>query len=103
MLRLPVLCVPLCGRSDFFLCFWSGSIWWESKNPGIHATVDAARIVLDDSKRVARYRHAFDTLREEVAGGGLFQDYHICLTRKELNWAPTANEAFFLAEMRMQP
>jgi peptide/nickel transport system substrate-binding protein len=59
--------------------------------------------VLDETKRLAQYRRAFEILREDVPGIGLFQDYQIYLARKELKWTPTANEAFFVSEMKWVP
>ena len=66
------------------------------------AEVDAARVTLDESKRLAHYRKAFEILREEVPGVGLFQTVAIYLARKELKWTPTANEAFFIMDMKWQ-
>ncbi len=49
------------------------------------------------------YRRAFEVLREDVPGLGLYQDYAIYGARREIRWQPTANEAFFLFDMRWQP
>ncbi len=94
-----------CQDADgvIFPLFRSGSIWSKFSNPEFDAAVDAARVVLDEGKRLAQYRRAFEILRDEVPGIGLFQDYQIYLARKELNWTPTANEAFFVSEMKWQP
>ena len=94
-----------CQDADgvIFPLFRSGSIWSKFNNPAFDAAVDAARVVLDETKRLGFYRQAFEILREEVPGIGLFQDYQIYLARKELKWTPTANEAFFVAEMKWQP
>jgi peptide/nickel transport system substrate-binding protein len=86
-----------------FPLFRSGSIWSKMNNPTFDAEVDAARTILDPGKRLEHYRRAFEILREEVPGIGLFQDYAIYLARKELKWTPTANEAFFVMDMRWQP
>jgi peptide/nickel transport system substrate-binding protein len=72
-------------------------------NPEFDAEVDAARTILDPAQRLEHYRHAFQILHEEVPGIGLFQDYAIYLARKELRWTPTANEAFFVMDMKWQP
>jgi peptide/nickel transport system substrate-binding protein len=94
-----------CQDADgvIFPLFRSGSIWSKMNNPAFDAAVDAARVVLDEGTRLAHYRRAFEILREEVPGIGLFQDYQIYLARKELRWTPTANEAFFVAEMKWVP
>ena len=76
---------------------------YRSVNPAFDAEVDAARAILDEGQRITHYRRAFQILREEVPGVGLFQDYAIYLARKELKWTPTANEAFFVSDMKWQP
>ena len=86
-----------------FPLFRSGSIWSKMNNPAFDAEVDAARTMLDETKRLEHYHRAFEILREEVPGIGLFQDYAIYVARKELKWPPTANEAFFVMDMRWQP
>ena len=94
-----------CQDADgvIFPLFRSGSIWSKFANPEFDAAVDAARTILDEGKRLAHYRRAFEILREEVPGIGLFQDNAIYLARKELKWTPTANEAFFVMDMKWQP
>ncbi|HEY7578433.1 MAG TPA: ABC transporter substrate-binding protein [Acetobacteraceae bacterium] len=94
-----------CQDADgvIFPLFRSGSIWSKMNNPAFDAEVDAARTTLDEAKRLEHYRRAFQILREEVPAIGLFQDYAIYLARKELKWTPTANEAFFIMDMRWQP
>ena len=94
-----------CQDADgvIFPLFRSGSIWSNFNNPEFDAAVDAARVVLDEGKRLAQYRRAFEVLGEEVPGIGLFQDYQIYLARKELKCTPTANEAYFVAEMKWPP
>jgi peptide/nickel transport system substrate-binding protein len=94
-----------CQDADgvIFPLFRSGSIWSKFNNPAFDAEVDAARVILDENQRLAHYRRAFEILRDEVPAIGLFQDYAIYLARKELKWTPTANEAFFIMEMKWQP
>jgi peptide/nickel transport system substrate-binding protein len=38
-----------------------------------------------------------------VPGIGLFQDYALYLARRELQWTPTPNEAFFIMDMKWTP
>ena len=94
-----------CQDADgvIFPLFRSGSIWSKFSNADFDATVDKARSVLDPVARTALYRHAFEILREEVPGIGLFQDVAIYAARRELKWTPTANEAFFVMDMKWVP
>ncbi|MCW3474572.1 ABC transporter substrate-binding protein [Limobrevibacterium gyesilva] len=94
-----------CQDADgvIFPLFRSGSIWSKFANPAFDAEVDAARTILDPGKRLEHYRRAFEILRDEVPGIGLFQDVAIYAARRELKWAPTANEAFFVMDMKWQP
>ena len=61
------------------------------------------RATLDEGQRMTHYRRAFEILRDEVPGIGLFQDSQIYLAKKELKWTPTANEAFFVMDMKWAP
>ncbi|HEY0436068.1 MAG TPA: ABC transporter substrate-binding protein, partial [Phenylobacterium sp.] len=94
-----------CQDADgvIFPLFRSGSIWSKFANPEFDREVDAARSILDEGKRLAHYRRAFEILREEVPGIGLFQDAAIYAMKRELKWTPTANEAFFVFDMKWQP
>jgi peptide/nickel transport system substrate-binding protein len=94
-----------CQDADgvIFPLFRSGGIWSKFSNPAYDVEVDAARKVLDEGKRLAHYRKAFEILREEVPGIGLYQDFAIYGARKELQWTPTANEAFFVFDMSWKP
>lgn len=94
-----------CQDADgvIFPLFRSGSIWSKFSDPAFDAEVDAARTILDPAQRLAHYRKAFQILHDEVPGIGLFQDYAIYFARKELQWTPTANEAFFVMDMKWQP
>ena len=93
-----------CQDADgvIFPLFRSGSIWSKFANPEFDSEVDAARSVLDEGKRLAHYHRAFEILKEEVPGIGLFQDYALYAAKKELKWKPTANEAFFVYDMKWQ-
>lgn len=94
-----------CQDADgvIFPLFRSGSLWAKYANPHFDAAVDAARSTLDETERLAHYRRAFEVLREDVPAVGLYQDFAIYAARRELQWQPTANEAFFVFDMRWQP
>ena len=94
-----------CQDADgvIFPLFRTGSAWSKYSNPAFDAAVDAARTTLDEKARLADYRKALDILHDEVPGVGLFQDVAIYGARRELKWTPTANEAFFVMDMRWQP
>jgi peptide/nickel transport system substrate-binding protein len=91
-----------CQDADgvIFPLFRSGGLWSKYSNPAFDAAVDAARGVIDEGKRLEHYRKAFEILREDVPGIGLYQDYAIYGARKELQWTPTPNEAFFISDMK---
>ncbi len=94
-----------CQDADgvIFPLFRSGGMWSKYANPEYDAEVDAARTVLDEGKRLAHYRRAFEILRQDVPGVGLYQDAAIYGARRELRWKPTPNEAFFIMDMAWQP
>jgi peptide/nickel transport system substrate-binding protein len=94
-----------CQDADgvIFPLFRSGSIWAKYANADYDKEVDAARTTLDEAKRLVHYRRAFEILRDELPGLGLYQDYAIYGARREIRWQPTANEAFFLFDMKWQP
>lgn len=94
-----------CQDADgvIFPLFRSGGIWAKYANPAFDIEVDAARTVLDEGKRLAHYRRAFEILRQDVPGIGLYQDAAIYGARRELRWKPTPNEAFFIMDMTWQP
>jgi peptide/nickel transport system substrate-binding protein len=94
-----------CQDADgvIFPLFRSGSIWAKYANPAFDREVDAARSILDPKQRLVHYRKAFEILRDEVPGIGLYQDFAIYAARKEITWTPTANEAFFLFDMAWKP
>jgi peptide/nickel transport system substrate-binding protein len=94
-----------CQDADgvIFPLFRSGSIWSKFANPAFDTEVDAARATLDEARRLTHYRRAFEILREEVPGIGLFQDAALYLMKRELKWQPTANEAMFVFDMKWQP
>ena len=84
--------------------FHSGSIWSKFANPEFDAAVDAARTTLDEGKRLADYHRAFEILRDEVPGVGLFQDYALYLARAgSCNGRRRRMQAFFVMDMKWQP
>ena len=82
--------------------FRTGSTWAKYSNPKFDAAVDAARATIDENERLKHYREAFTILHEDVPGLGLFQFSAIYAARKEVQWQPSANEAFFVYEMKWQ-
>jgi peptide/nickel transport system substrate-binding protein len=91
-----------CQDADgvIFPLFRSGGIWSKYSNPTFDKEVDTARAVLDTAARLAHYKTAFEILREDVPGLGLYQDFAIYGARKQLKWTPTPNEAMFVMDMK---
>lgn len=94
-----------CQDADgvIFPLFHSGSAWAKYANPDYDREVVAARQTLDEATRLKHYRRAFEILRDDVPGIGIYQDFAIYAARKELAWQPSANEAFFVFDMKWQP
>ena len=94
-----------CQDADgvIFPLFRSGGIWAKYSSPAFDAEVEAARRILDEKQRLGHYKKAFEILREDVPGLGLYQDVAIYGARKELKWTPTPNEAFFVMDMKWSP
>jgi peptide/nickel transport system substrate-binding protein len=90
-----------CQDADgiIFPLFRSGSTWSKYANPAYDAAVDAARGMLDETKRLAEYRKAYQILRQDVPGLGLYQAFASYGARKELKWRPTPNESLFVMDM----
>jgi peptide/nickel transport system substrate-binding protein len=82
--------------------FKSDSIWAKYNNPEFDKVVVAARETLDSQARLKDYHRAFEIIKNDLPGIGLYQDVAIYAARKELQWTPTANEAFFVYEMKWQ-
>jgi peptide/nickel transport system substrate-binding protein len=93
-----------CQDADgiIFPLFRTGSSWSKYSNPAYDAAVDAARSTLDESRRMAAYRTAYEILREDVPGLGLYQAYASYAARKDLKWQPTPNESLFVMDMNRQ-
>jgi peptide/nickel transport system substrate-binding protein len=93
-----------CQDADgvIFPLFHSQSLWAKYANPAFDDAVTRARQTLKDDERLKHYREAFAILEQDVPGIGLYQDFAIYAARRELSWKPTANEAFFVMEMKWQ-
>lgn len=92
-----------CGCQDadgvLFPLFHSSSQWSKYKNPVVDTELEAARNTLDDSARLAHYRKTLEILHDDVAAVPLYQDVMMFAARKEVQWKPTPNEAFFIMDM----
>jgi peptide/nickel transport system substrate-binding protein len=90
-----------CQDADgiIFPLFRTGSTWAKYSNPAFDAAVDAARSTLDAAKRNAEYKKAYEILRQDVPGLGLYQSFATYAARKELQWQPTPNESLFIMDM----
>ena len=90
-----------CQDADgiIFPLFRTGSTWAKYSNPKYDEAVDAARSTLDEAKRNAEYKKAYEILREDVPGLGLYQSFATYAARKELQWQPTPNESLFIMDM----
>ena len=63
--------------------------------------MDAARTTLDETKRLADYHSALEILRQDVPGSACFRIRDL-RRREAASWTPTANEAFFVMDMKWQ-
>ena len=82
--------------------FQSQSIWAKYKNPSYDEAVEKARTTLDQAARLSWYRKALEIIKDDVPGIGLYQDVAIYGARKGLRWRPTADESFFVFDMRWE-
>jgi peptide/nickel transport system substrate-binding protein len=85
-----------------FPLFRTGSIWAKYSNPKFDEAVDKARVILDKDERLKLYEQAYQTLKDDVPGLGLYQAYAVYGANKKLKWQPTANEAMFVMDMSWQ-
>ncbi|SEF44403.1 ABC transporter substrate-binding protein [Bosea lathyri] len=90
-----------CQDADgiIFPLFRTGSTWSKYSNPAFDTAADAARSTLDEAKRMAAYKSAYEVLRQDVPGLGLYQAFASYGARKELQWQPTSNESLFVMDM----
>lgn len=94
-----------CQDADgiIYPLFHTGSIWAKYSNPDFDKPVTDARSTLDENQRLEDYRKAYEILREDVPGIGLYQTHAIYGASKHLQWKPSANEAMFVIDMSWQP
>lgn len=90
-----------CQDADgiIYPLFRTDSIWAKYSNASYDALVDAARSTLDEGERLDLYTQAYEILREDVPGIGLYQAYALYGASSSLQWTPTANEAMFIMDM----
>ena len=93
-----------CGCQDadgtLYPLFHSSSQWAKYRNPDVDRALEAARNTLDEKSRAADYHTALVALHDDVAVVPLFQDVVMFAARKPVQFQPTANEAFFLFDMK---
>ncbi|MBP1849243.1 ABC transporter substrate-binding protein [Rhizobium halophytocola] len=90
-----------CQDADgiIYPLYRSGSIWAKYSNPKYDELVDKARSTLDVNERKDLYAKAYEILRQDVPGLGLYQVYALYGASKSLDWKPSANEAMFVMDM----
>jgi len=93
-----------CQDADgiIFPLFRTGSSWAKYSNPQFDGLVDDARSTLDNDKRLEDYRKAYEILKQDVPGIGLYQGDAVYGASKKLKWQPSPNEAMFVMDMSWQ-
>jgi peptide/nickel transport system substrate-binding protein len=96
-----------CGCQDadgtLFPLFHSSSQWAKYRNPEVDHALETARNTLDEKQRLDAYKAALETLHKDVPVVPLFQDVVMFASRPEVQFQPTANEAFFLMDIQWKP
>lgn len=92
-------CSCLDADGTIYPLFRSGSIWSSYESPTFDALVDRAREQAAGPKRNQTYASAFDVLRKDVPGVGLFQDHAIYGAAERVRWRPDVQEQFFLTDV----
>lgn len=94
-----------CQDADgiIFPLFRTGSIWAKYSNPDYDTLVDSARSTLDKDQRMSDYAKAYEILKQDVPGIGLYQVNAIYGASTHLDWQPSANEALFVMDMSWKP
>lgn len=90
-----------CQDADgiIYPLFRTGSTWAKYSNPEFDKAVDAARSTLDENARLIDYKKAYEILRDDVPGIGLYQDFAVYGASSKLKWQPTPNESMFVMDM----
>lgn len=93
-----------CQDADgiIYPLFRTGSTWAKYSNPEFDKAVDAARSTLDETARLIDYKKAYEILRDDVPGIGLYQDFAVYGASSKLKWQPTPNESMFVMDMGWQ-
>ncbi|WP_454854818.1 ABC transporter substrate-binding protein [Rhizobium binxianense] len=93
-----------CQDADgvIFPLFRTGSSWAKYSNPEFDKLVDDARSTLNNDQRLQDYRKAYEILRDDVPGLGLYQVQAVYGASKHLKWQPSPNEAMFVIDMSWQ-
>lgn len=94
-----------CQDADgiIYPLFRTGGTWAKYSNAAFDTLVDDARSTLDSDRRMDLYAQAYEILRDDVPGVGLYQVYALYGASSSLKWEPTANEAMFIMDMSWQP
>jgi peptide/nickel transport system substrate-binding protein len=94
-------CACLDADGVAYPLFRTGTIWSSYSNPRFDALVDKGRQTLDPAARTGLYAQAYQILRKELPGIGLFQMYSIYGASSRLQWTPDAQQTFFVADMKL--
>ncbi|MQA04053.1 MAG: peptide ABC transporter [Streptosporangiales bacterium] len=92
-------CSCLDADGVIYPLFRSDTVWSSYSNPQFDKAVDAARSTTDTAKRETEYGKAFGIMQRDVPGIGLYQDYAIYGTAKNISWKPDAQENFFVTDV----
>jgi peptide/nickel transport system substrate-binding protein len=93
-------CSCLDADGVIYPLFRTGTVWSSFSDPAFDKAVDAGRTTTDQAKREAAYGQAFQIMQQQVPGIGLYQDYAIYGTAKNVSWQPDAQENFFVTDVR---
>ncbi|MGO6694432.1 ABC transporter substrate-binding protein [Rhizobium johnstonii] len=93
-----------CQDADgvIFPLFRTGSSWAKYSNPEFDKLVDDARGTLNNDQRLQDYQKAYEILKDDVPGLGLYQVDAVYGASKDLKWQPSPNEAMFVMDMSWQ-
>lgn len=94
-------CSCLDADGTIYPLFHSNTIWSSYSNPQFDTLVEQARQTTDDAKRKSDYSQALQILDQDLPGVGLFQISAIYGAAKNVQFAPDAQEALFVADMKL--